>query len=353
MLHSVVKGLGFGQKIRLDNDLPEDTLQSTIPLLPDETMLYLSEQMQEETVAIIAQLVPPTVRVSFLDQNTPLVLVNALAMNVRAGCYLFVSQDQNPVRIAENLAGNLNDGVILYCASGDASYMRAIARSLKAGGILVFHPSISFGNVLDALRYMRAGTLLSLDYELDETQIDLFVNAINNDVGILMNEFLVSPETRNQITVKLASKQLKGTAESTQKILSVLSIFSLETKRISDLNKAKATNFFATQFHPDGPFHSVLELIMQDTNMNQYEIIQYFINKFSGASFIYNSSLENAVRDYGFRFLVSFEDELQHITEAKQLTDEFVNSSKTILTNQLQKLEEHIMSMSISRLGLD
>ena len=353
VLHSVVKGLGIGQGIVLDDDLPENTLQSTVPLIPNETFLYLSERMQEETIAIIAQLVPPTVRVSFHAQNLPLHLANTLAMNARAGCYLFVSQAIIPIKIAQSLASHINDKAILYCASGDASYMRAIASSLKAGGILVFHPSLSFGDVLQALPYMHDGTVLSLDHELDETQIELFVNAINKDVGILFNEFLVSEETRNQIMDKLASKKLNGTPESTQTILSVFSFISSETKRISDLNKAKAANFFAAQLHPDGPFHSALESIMQNTAMDHYEITQYFFDKFSGASVVYNPSLENVVRDYGFRFLVSFEDELQNITEAKELSGEVVDSSKTILTNQLKQLEEHIMFMSINMLGLD
>ena len=353
VLLSVVKGLGSGQAIRLDDNLPEDTLQSTIPRIPCETTLFISEHMQEETLAIIAQLLPPKVRVSFCTQNIPLDLANTLAMNVSAGCYVVVTQTLTPPHIAQNLARNLNDGAILYCASGDTSYLRAIASSLTAGGVLMFHPSISFGDVLTALRYMRAGTLLSLDYDLDETQIELFINALNHDVGIIFNESLVSQETRDKIIIKLSSKQLKVTPESRQKISSVRSFFRLEEKRISDLNKAKVTNFFAAQIQPDGPFHNNLESIMQHTAMNQYEIVQYFIDKFSGARVAYQPSLENAVRYCGFQFLVNFEDELHNITEAKQLSAEFVKSSKTILTSQLQKLEEHIMSMSSNMLGLD
>jgi hypothetical protein len=69
--------------------------------------------------------------------------------------------------------------------------------------------------------------VIGVETYCDETQIEPFVNAINNDVGILFNEFLVSQETRNQIMVKLASKQLNGTTESTQKISSVLSFFNI------------------------------------------------------------------------------------------------------------------------------
>lgn len=353
VLESVVKELGAGQGIRIDDDLPIDTLNTVIPQLPVNTFLYLSEHMQLSTIASIAQLVPMSVRVSFLAQNLRIEHATTLASNLKTGRYIFIQQSIIPVTIAQAVAKELHEGAILYCGSSDVSYLRAVASSLNPGALLIFHPSIPFEHVLNASKYMRQGTLLSINSDMDEKQINLLIQALNKkDIGILIDEGTMAPEVYTQLMTAINAREIDSRPEVSQKITRVVSFFNAETQRMTQENTTKADAFFIEQLKLNGSFHTALDVIMRTTSLNQYQILQYFIDKYNKTPTAFHSTLENAVKELGFGFLVNLEGELCNITDTRLLTRLMIARAQSRLLTHLQELEHQVISRDLDSLTL-
>lgn len=349
-LESICKTITAGQNLILNQQLRIADLNQFIPHLGPDVHLMLPETVSLDILESIThpQLVKPEVWLSMPVSES------SIENRLRAECFakrikpmqrLIVRQDFTPVDIAQILASNLSETAILYCLSGDIAYVRAIAKALKPGAALMLHSSMSFQHLLTASEYLRPGTGLSIDLELDDVQIDLLVKNLSRGVIYMVNAKAVSAEelVADQLNSKISSSYVLPSEG-----LGLQSFF--HHKVITDIEKLGA--FLTDQLQLEGKFHLALPEIVNQINLlkvaddedstDEYQVIRYFIDKYQkNTTYSFDSKLEQIVTQFGFNILVNFDNTLSTIYSNVYLSEKCQDMFRKQFLELLDNLKCH------------
>lgn len=342
-------GLGLGHGLMMEPNLSDEVINEVIPHLASHALFYIADNQSESSAIAIAKSLPETSRIAFFGTHFPEVILTNIASNLKPKAIVVIRQDMNALITAQKLAAHLNDAVRMYCAHSDDVYIRAIANSLKPGAVLALHPSTPFSGLLTAIRFLRPGTILSLETDLDDELIDSFCDNFNKHLGLIFNEDRCDKEMVSKLINKLSDKTIPVAATAKNKIRASFSLFVNKEDRLNANEVEQIKARFSRQFNLQGEFMEALPSMLQLTTLNKFEILQYFIDKFSSTVFTINHDLETILTAQ-FPLLTDFQAELHKVTGKPHIAEMDIDRMRAILLSYLTHLEFEMIESETNHL---